>query len=108
MAGFWEFPGGKCEPGESPVAAVIRECLEETGLAVRPLAERAVIRHKYPHALVTLYYWDCVPECPEAEPGGGTGFEWAEASRLASYRFPGANEPVVRRLAVEYGGTIET
>ena len=33
-AGFWEFPGGKCEPGESPAAATARECLEETGLTV--------------------------------------------------------------------------
>ena len=34
MAGYWEFPGGKCEPGESPAAATARECREEIGLEV--------------------------------------------------------------------------
>ena len=108
MAGYWEFPGGKCEPGETPAEAVVRECLEETGLVVRPVAERAVIRHEYPHARVSLYYWDCVPESLDAEPGGATGFRWVEASQLASHRFPDANGPVVQSLAAEYGGPTET
>ena len=42
-AGYWEFPGGKCEPGEDPAAATARECLEETGLTV--VVGRAPARH---------------------------------------------------------------
>ena len=56
MAGVWEFPGGKCEPGESPEAAAARECLEEVGVAVVVGRLRARIVHRYPHGLVELSY----------------------------------------------------
>jgi mutator protein MutT len=97
-AGYWEFPGGKCEPGESPAQAAVRECLEETGLAVVVVRLRRVIEHHYPHGHVRLHFFDCIPEDHQAEPAGGSGCRWVRAAELLHLRFPEANEPVLREL----------
>jgi 8-oxo-dGTP diphosphatase len=102
MAGYWEFPGGKCEPGESPASATERECLEETGLAVRVLSLRRVMSHKYPHAWVELYYYNCETEAPDADPDPGTGFRWVPAWELPPLTFPESNAPIVSDLAREF------
>jgi 8-oxo-dGTP diphosphatase len=102
-AGYWEFPGGKCEPGESPAQATARECFEETGvhIVVGPL-RRAVIHH-YPHGLVELFFHDCVTDDPNAEPDPDAGFRWVPIEQLASLRFPEANEVILDELAREWG-----
>ncbi|MFQ5734162.1 MAG: NUDIX domain-containing protein, partial [Planctomycetaceae bacterium] len=64
LAGMHEFPGGKCEPGESPCDCAVRECREETGLHVTPLEELDRPTHAYPHGTVELHFWLCVPEDP--------------------------------------------
>lgn len=104
MAGVWEFPGGKCEPGEVPGSATARECLEEVGVAVVVGRLRSRFVHRYPHGLVELSYYDCRTLDPEAEPSEGSGFRWVVAVELPGYTFPGANEPVVAELAAEWAG----
>ena len=101
-AGYWEFPGGKCEPGESPAGATARECFEEIGLriAVGPL--RRTVTHRYPHGLVTLHFHDCRTEDPQAEPDPRTGFRWVPIDQLAALRFPEANEVILEELAREW------
>lgn len=103
MPGYWEFPGGKCEPAESPERAAQRECYEETGLdvVVQRLRRRTV--HRYPHAYVELSYFDCTPVDSQAEPEPGTGFRWVAATQLPDLRFPEANEPILEELAAEAG-----
>jgi mutator protein MutT len=98
-AGYWEFPGGKCEPGEPPAAATVRECLEETGMAVTLMAERHVTTHRYPHGLVELHFYDCAPESEDAEPLEGSGFRWVGARELGSLRFPEANQAILEQIA---------
>jgi 8-oxo-dGTP diphosphatase len=100
-AGFWEFPGGKCEPGELPAQTVERECLEETGLRVAVGRLRHRTRYRYPHGLVELHFYDCTPEDKSAEPAAESGFRWAAAAELATLRFPEANEAVVHELATD-------
>ena len=102
MAGYWEFPGGKCEPGESAEDATRRECLEETGLEVDVLSLRRVITHRYPHAWVALYYYDCEPDDPAAEPDPASGFRWVPARQLTTLTFPEANGPILDALGREF------
>ena len=102
MAGVWEFPGGKCEPGESAETATGRECLEETGLVVVVERLRARFAHRYPHGLVDLTYNHCRPLDSAAEPDDGSGFRWLAARALPGYTLPGANEPVVAELVREW------
>ncbi len=103
MPGLWEFPGGKCEAGESPESAVVRECREETGLAVSPKSLRRRVEHVYPHGHVELYYFDCEPDDPAIEPDPSGGFAWVAASELPGLAFPEANGPVLRELAEAFG-----
>lgn len=101
-AGYWEFPGGKCEPGETAAEATLRECREELGLGVTLGALRRVVTHRYRHAWVALYYYDCVTQDPDADPAPETRFRWVRASDLPSLAFPEANGPIVAALAREF------
>jgi mutator protein MutT len=96
LADFAEFPGGKCDPGEAPVACAVRECLEETGLVVRAVERLDIVRHEYPHGRVELHFWLCRPDGESAEPAGA--FHWVDAASLAALPFPPANAAVVARL----------
>jgi 8-oxo-dGTP diphosphatase len=100
MAGCWEFPGGKVEPSEEPEQATKRECLEETGLAVTIERLRSIVTHRYPHAWVELYYYDCaLLDADEAR----NGFAWVPAAVLPSLTFPEANNPILSDLVREWG-----
>jgi len=99
--GDWEFPGGKCEPGESPEAATVRECFEEIGIEVRLRRIRKVIEHTYPHGAVRLHFFDGEPATPQAEPTAESGFRWVNATELSELRFPEANESILAELIAE-------
>ena len=66
LGGFWEFPGGKIEPGESPQAAAVREIREETTLEVRITAALPVLHHVYDYADVELHPFVCEVVAGEA------------------------------------------
>ncbi len=101
MAGYWEFPGGKCEAGETPEVAVVRECREEVGVEVevRSLFHRVV--HPYPHGVVDLHYFRCRIQGSQSEPVENSGFRWVAATELLRYRFPEANDVVIEALTLE-------
>jgi 8-oxo-dGTP diphosphatase len=58
-AGYWEFPGGKVEPGETIIAALKREFLEELGVEVVSAEPWCCVAHVYPHAHVHLHFYIC-------------------------------------------------
>ena len=100
MAGLWEFPGGKVEPGETPEAALIRELAEELGIDVAAscLAPYTFASHAYPefHLLMPLYVcrkWTGIPTARE-----GQRLAWVRPARLAEYPMPPADKPLVAML----------
>lgn len=103
LAGFAEFPGGKCELDERPEDCVVRECFEETGLSVTP--ERLLDRtqHEYAHASVDLHFWLCRVNTDSDEPllalpKAENGFEWKAVDELRQLTFPAANAGIVKLL----------
>lgn len=102
LAGCAEFPGGKCQPGESPASAAVRECLEETGLRVVAVREDRVVGWDYDHGRVKLHFWRCRPD-PDAQPltEPRRPFRWIPMADLSGLDFPPANHGMLRQLIAE-------
>ena len=100
LAGLWEFPGGKLDPGERPEDALIRELREELGIAVKPacLAPLTFASHAYDdfHLLMPLYVcrrWEGF-----AQPLEGQALKWVRAKELRDYPMPPADIPLIPHL----------
>lgn len=99
-AGYWEFPGGKLEPGESPRAALDRELAEELGIVVRRAAPWIVQEFVYPHAHVELNFFRVFAF--EGEPVGhdGQAFAWQRPGAFDVAPLLPANTRVMAALAL--------
>jgi 8-oxo-dGTP diphosphatase len=100
LAGFWEFPGGKVEPGETPETCLIRELKEELGIDVVSacLSPFVFASHVYDsfHLLMPLFLcrrWTGVVQAREHE-----ALAWARPEKLADYPMPPADVPLVAWL----------
>lgn len=97
LAGLWEFPGGKVEPGETPEAALVRELYEELGIETWAscLAPLTFASHSYEgfHLLMPLYA--CRKWGGIAAPQEGQKLAWVPARELTSYPMPPADEPLI-------------
>ncbi len=100
MAGLWEFPGGKVEPGETPEQSLIRELREELAIIVNEacLAPFTFASHSYSdfHLLMPLYIcrrWDGAVSSQE-----GQAVKWVRPQELRSYSMPQADVPLIGML----------
>lgn len=100
LAGLWEFPGGKVEPGETPEECLVRELEEELGIKTKVacLAPLTFASHSYDtfHLLMPLYVcrrYEGIPQSRE-----GQALKWVKPMQLRDYRMPPADEPLIPML----------
>lgn len=98
LAGLWEFPGGKVEPQETACEAAVRECREETELAVEAERTWLVQEEDYPHGRVRLHFVACRLAMQEINPPKPP-FRWVPRHELPSYQFPSGNRGLLDLLA---------
>jgi 8-oxo-dGTP diphosphatase len=100
LAGLWEFPGGKVEPGETPEACLIRELDEELGIQVTEacLAPFVFASHTYQsfHLVMPLYL--CRRWTGTVQPREHEALAWVRPDRMADYPMPPADAPLVAWL----------
>ena len=97
LADLWEFPGGKCEPGETHEACLKRELLEELGVASEIGDELLVTEHAYPERTVRLHFHRCRVQ-DEPRPLLGQAMRWAAREELPSIDFPAADRELIELL----------
>lgn len=95
MGGLWEFPGGKCEAGESPTQALTRELQEELGILITAPQPLIQVRHDYPDLHVLLDVYAVNTFSGRAHGAEGQQVRWVQPSALADYQFPAANRTIV-------------
>ena len=97
LAGYWEFPGGKCESGETYEACLERELAEELGVTARIGSRIFEIVHDYPEHTVELHFFECAIE---GEPHAllGQEMQWVARRDLGALEFPEADAALIKML----------
>jgi 8-oxo-dGTP diphosphatase len=98
MAGGWEFPGGKREPAEEPLAALKRELKEELGIEVHEAAPLIAYEHQYPERRVLLDLWVVTRYSGEPQPLDAPALQWVAIDELESAGLLEADRPMIPAL----------
>ena len=98
LGGFWEFPGGKRESGESLVECLQRELFEELRIRVGLPVPYGMVRHDYPDKIVELHFFRCEIEQGQATPVDCEEIRWVRPEELAHFEFPPADQVILRAL----------
>ena len=100
LEGAWEFPGGKCEPGEPHEACLVRELREELGVTATVGVEIFRVEHAYEKRVVRLHFRQCRIE-GEPRPLLGQEMLWVRRSQLAGLDLPEADRGLIDMLLNE-------
>jgi mutator protein MutT len=103
FAGYWEFPGGKREPGETIIDCLRREVSEELALRVEPLYALRPIDHDYPRGRIRLHAYVCTTDDSTPRQLACQDAKWIDPADLKRYRFPPANDTLLDE-AIAYLG----
>ena len=97
LEGYWEFPGGKCEPGETLEASLVRELREELGVEAVVGEKILATSHAYPERRVELHFFS-VSLSGEPVPQLGQEMQWIVREELGSLTLPPADDELVALL----------
>ena len=97
LEGTWEFPGGKCEPQETPTACLVREIREELAVEAVVGLQMLVTRHAYSERTVELHFFRAAL-VGEPAPQLGQQMRWVPRSELSTLEFPEADAELIRLL----------
>ena len=97
LSGYWEFPGGKCEAGESHEECLARELLEELGVTAEIGTELLVTEHAYPARTVRLHFRRCTASA-EPRPLLGQEMRWITREEMRALDFPEADNDLIELL----------
>lgn len=102
LGGYWEFPGGKCRPGEAPDLCAEREALEEVGVQCEAVELLPAITHRYPDRTVRLHPVLCEYRGGPPRPLEVAEWTWASPAEFERFEFPEANAPLLALLRSGY------
>ena len=108
LAGMWEFPGGKQEPGESIEACIARELQEELAIAVSVGQELITVDHAYSHKKLRFVVHCCDWVSGEPQPLASQQVRWVHPTGLAAFPFPAANARIIAALLQRFGHSEES
>jgi len=101
LEGFWEFPGGKCDAGESFGRCLARELREELDVEARIGDELFTTTHTYPDRRVELHFLRCELH-GDPRPQQGQDMRWVRRDELATLEFPPADAELIQRLSHDH------
>lgn len=98
LAGFWEFPGGKVEKGETPFGALCRELAEEVDIHIHHAEFLKTVEYQYDNRYIVIHVflieeWDGDPFAAEGQPS-----RWVDEEELNADDFPDANRTIIEML----------
>lgn len=94
--GYWEFPGGKREPGETIADCLQREIFEELAIQITPTRALRTVDHDYPRGRIRLHPFVCAHRAGEPQRLASQDAVWVDPQNLPRYQFPPANDQLIQ------------